>query len=78
MLIEPTPEGHIETPLSDLSPGVDVAKKVNVSQQIVEERMRVLERRADVGRTGVYVNRPLARGESIDRCWPISSPKTLL
>ncbi len=66
MLIEPTPEGHIETPLSDLSPGV-VAKKVNVSQQIVEERMRVLERRADVGRTGVYLNRPLAPDESVEQ-----------
>jgi predicted nucleotidyltransferase len=66
MLIEPTPTGHIETPLSDLSPGV-VAKKVNVSQQIVEERMRVLERRADVGRTGVYVNRPLAPDESAEQ-----------
>ena len=66
MLIEPTPEGHIETPLSDRSPGV-VAKKVNVSQQIVEERMRVLERRADVGQTGVYVNRPLAPDESVEQ-----------
>jgi predicted nucleotidyltransferase len=66
MLIEPTPEGHIETPLSDLSPGT-VAKKVNVSQRIVEERMRVLERRADVGRTGVYLIRPIAPDESVER-----------
>jgi predicted nucleotidyltransferase len=66
MLIEPTPEGHIETPLSDLSPGV-VAKKVNVSQQIVEERLRVLERRADVGRTGVYLIRPLAPDENVEQ-----------
>jgi hypothetical protein len=66
MLIEPTPEGHIETPISDLSPGA-VAKKVGVSQQIVEERMRVLERRADVGRTGVYLIRPLAPDESVEQ-----------
>jgi predicted nucleotidyltransferase len=66
MLIEPTPEGHVETPLSDLSPGV-VAKKVNVSQQIVEERLRVLERRADVGRTGVYLIRPLAPDENVEQ-----------
>ena len=66
MLIEPVPEGHVETPLSDLSPGV-VAKKVNVSQRIVEERMRVLERRADVGRTGVYLVRPVAPDESVER-----------
>ncbi|CAJ36123.1 nucleotidyltransferase domain-containing protein [Methanocella arvoryzae] len=63
MLIEPTPAGHIETPLSDLSPGT-VARKLKVGQQIVEERLRVLERRADVGRTGVYLKRPLAPGET--------------
>ena len=66
MLIEPAPGGHVETPLSDLSPGV-VAKKVNVSQQIVEERLRVLERRADVGRTGVYVSRPIAPDENVEQ-----------
>jgi predicted nucleotidyltransferase len=66
MLIEPTTEGHIETPLSDLAPGI-VAKKINVSQRIVDERMRVLERRADVGRTGVYLVRPVAPEESVER-----------
>jgi predicted nucleotidyltransferase len=66
MLIEPTPEGHVETPISDLSPGA-VAKKVGVSQRIVEERMRVLERRADVGRTGVYLIRPLAPDENVEQ-----------
>lgn len=66
MLIEPTPVGHVETPLSDLAPGV-VAKKLNVSQRIVEERMRVLERRADVGRTGVYLIRQIAPDESVEQ-----------
>jgi len=66
MLVEPTEQGHVETPISDLSPGV-VAKKVSVSQQIVEERMRVLERRADVGRTGVYLVRPLAPDENVEQ-----------
>jgi uncharacterized protein len=66
MLVEPTPEGHTETPLSDLSPG-QVARRVGVSQQIVEERMRVLERRADVGRTGVYLLRPLAPDENVEQ-----------
>jgi predicted nucleotidyltransferase len=66
MLIEPTEAGHIETPLSDLSPGA-VAKKLGVSQNIVEERMRVLERRANVGRTGVYISRPLAPDESVEQ-----------
>ncbi|AFC99534.1 putative nucleotidyltransferase [Methanocella conradii HZ254] len=63
MFIEPTPWGHIETPLSDLSPGW-VAKKIGVGQAIVEERMRVLERRAEVGRTGIYLQRPLAPDEA--------------
>lgn len=66
MLIEPTENGHVETPLSDLAPGV-VARKVGVSQQIVEERMRVLERRADVGRTGVYLHRQLAPDENVEQ-----------
>ena len=66
MLIEPTPEGHTETPLSDLAPG-QVARRAGVSQQIVEERMRVLERRADVGRTGVYLIRPLAPDENVEQ-----------
>ncbi|MCD1294576.1 nucleotidyltransferase [Methanocella sp. CWC-04] len=66
MFIEPTPEGHIETPLSDMSPGL-VAKKLGVSQKIVEERMRVLERRADIGRTGIYMERPLAPDESVEQ-----------
>ena len=66
MLIEPTPEGHVETPLSDLSPGW-AAKRIGVGQAIVEERMRVLERRAEVGRTGVYLNRTLAPEESFEQ-----------
>jgi predicted nucleotidyltransferase len=66
MFIEPTPGGHIETPLSDLSPGW-VARKIGVGQAIVEERMRVLERRADVGRTGIYLKRQLAPDESFEQ-----------
>lgn len=66
MFIEPTPEGHVETPLSDLSPGW-VAKRIGVGQAIVEERMRVLERRADVGRTGIYLHRTLAPEESFEQ-----------
>ena len=66
MLIEPTPEGHIETPLSDVSSGF-AAKKIGVGQAIVEERKRVLERRADVGRTGIYLERHLAPDESFEQ-----------
>ena len=66
MLIEPTPEGHIETPLSDLSSGF-AAKKIGVGQAIVEERMRVLARRADVGRTGIYLERHLGPDEGFEQ-----------
>lgn len=66
MFIEPTPEGHIEMPLSDMSPGL-VAKRLRVGQSIVEERMRVLERRADVGRTGIYLVRALAPDEGVEQ-----------
>ena len=65
MLIEPTAEGHAETPLSDLSPGI-AAKKIGVGQGIVEERIRVLQRRAKVGTTGVYLDRSLAQDEGFE------------
>lgn len=65
MLIEPVPEGHIETPLSDLSSGL-AAKRVGVGQDIVDERIRVLSRRARVGTTGVYLDRTLAPDEGFE------------
>ncbi len=65
MLIEPTAEGHAETPLSDLSPGL-AAKMIGVGQEIVDERIRVLQRRAKVGTTGVYLDRPLAQDEGFE------------
>ncbi len=66
MFIQPVENGHVETPLSDMSPGW-VAKQLGVGQSIVEERMRVLERRADVGRTGVYIKRQLDAEESFEQ-----------
>ena len=65
MLIEPLPNGHVETPLLDLSSGV-VAKRVGVGQDIVDERVRVLNRRARVGTTGVYLDRTLAPDEGFE------------
>lgn len=66
MLIRPSPRGHVEEPISDLSPGV-VARIVGVGQDIVEERIRVLTRRAEVGRTGVYVDRVLSPEEGFEQ-----------
>jgi predicted nucleotidyltransferase len=62
MMIEPIPDGHIEIPISDISPGT-VARKLGVGLDIVNERIRVLNRRSKVGITGVYLNRPLAPDE---------------
>jgi len=65
MLITPTPEGHVETPLSDLSPG-KIASILRISQDTVEERIRVLTRRGEVGRTGVYLKETLHPDESFE------------
>jgi predicted nucleotidyltransferase len=54
VLIVPTEEGHIEIPVSDVEPSY-VAKVLDVSLDIVEERIRVLEKRREVGRTGIFL-----------------------
>ncbi len=53
MLIEPTLKGHVES--SILGREVEVASRLGVSVDIVNERIRVLMRRDDVGRTGVFL-----------------------
>ena len=65
MLIRPTEEGHIEDPITDVSSGV-LARKIGVSQRIVDERKRVLERRSRIGVTGMYLERRLAENESFE------------
>jgi predicted nucleotidyltransferase len=54
VLIIPTEKGHFEIPVSDLQPSY-VAKVLGISIEIVKERIRVLERRREVGRTGVFL-----------------------
>jgi len=53
-LIIPNEKGHIEIPISEIHPSV-VAKTLGVSIDIVLERIRVLSRRREVGRTGIYL-----------------------
>jgi len=62
MLIEPTPNGHIESPV----PGREgvVAKILGVSVSVVLDRVRTLRRRERVGRTGVFLKRSLTPEES--------------
>jgi hypothetical protein len=64
MLIEPTPHGHIESQV--MGREAEVAKKVGVSPDIVRERAQVLTRRADIGRTGVFIERELAPDEAFE------------
>ena len=61
-LIEPTETGHTETPI----PGMEgtVAKILGVGVTIVLDRVRTLQRRERIGRTGVYIKRPLAPDET--------------
>jgi predicted nucleotidyltransferase len=61
-LIEPNEIGHTETPIRGME-GI-VAKKLGIDTRIVQERVRTLERRGKVGRTGVYIKRELSPEES--------------
>ncbi len=54
VLIIPTKKGHREISVFDLQPSY-VAKVLDVSLEIVEERIRVLTRRREVGRTGIFL-----------------------
>ena len=64
VLIEPTETGHLEQGVIDREQ--DVSKKLNVSIGIAQERVRVLTRRDNIGRTGVYLSRTLNDDESFE------------
>mgnify|MGYP007109728626 CR=1 FL=1 len=64
MLIQPTSRGHLETQIQGCE--AEVAKHVGVSVDIVRERVQVLGRRAEVGRTGLFIERELASDESFE------------
>jgi len=61
MLIEPTETGHRESTIQGREGFV--AGLLGVDIMIVQERVRTLERRGKVGRTGVYIKRVLADDE---------------
>jgi len=61
MLIEPTETGHRESSVQGREG--HVAGLLGVETRIVQERVRTLERRGKVGRTGVYIKRVLADEE---------------
>ncbi|MCE4601043.1 MAG: nucleotidyltransferase domain-containing protein [Desulfurococcales archaeon] len=64
VLIIPTERGHVEVELE----GNErlAAKLTGVSLETVEERIRVLSRRREHGRTGVFVKRPVPPGKSVE------------
>jgi predicted nucleotidyltransferase len=64
MLIEPTPDGHVESPV--VGREAEVAKRLCVDMDIVRERVKVLTRRVAVGHTGVFVQRMLGPNESFE------------
>jgi predicted nucleotidyltransferase len=64
LLINPTPDGHIERGV--IGHESEAAKVVGVSIGIVQERVRVLTRRDSVGRTGVYLTHILGPDESFE------------
>jgi len=61
MLIEPAPCGHVESPVAGREG--QVARLLGVDTRIVSERVRTLERRRSVGRTGVFLKHSLEPGE---------------
>ena len=64
ILIEPTAEGHFESPV--VGREAEVARLLGVSVAIVTERVRVLTRRDTIGRTGMYLRIPVRDGESFE------------
>jgi hypothetical protein len=61
MLIEPTSRGHVESQV--VGREGEVARLLGVDTRIVAERVRTLERRRSVGRTGVYLKHTLESSE---------------
>ncbi len=63
-LVQPTDEGHVESPV--VGRESEVARLLSVSTDIVRERVRVLTRRDTVGRTGVFLRLPVPEGLSFE------------
>ncbi|MEM3571217.1 MAG: nucleotidyltransferase domain-containing protein [Candidatus Bathyarchaeia archaeon] len=64
-LIEPIPKGHYETLI--IGKEVEVAKKLGISIDIVKERIRVLLRRDEIGRTGIFLSIELHKNEGFEK-----------
>lgn len=67
VLIEPIEKGHRESQV--VGREGKVAKILGVSLDIVEERVQVLKRRDEIGRTGVFLERELTPDENFEAVW---------
>jgi hypothetical protein len=65
VLILPHDRGHDEIPLNELQTS-ELSRILDVSVEIIDERIRVLERRREVGRTGVFMFEPVPPFESFE------------
>ncbi len=65
VLITPTEQGHKESGV--IGREHEVAHIIGVQPDIALERVRVLTRRSNIGRTGVYLTRPLNDDESFEQ-----------
>ncbi len=65
MLIIPRNYGHLEIPLNEIDKS-EAADILKVSVEIIEERMRVLEKRREIGRTGIFLYEIVPEEESFE------------
>lgn len=64
MLIQPTVRGHLES--SVVGNEEYVAKVLKIPVEVVRNRVRILLRRDDIGRTGIFIQRELAPDETFE------------
>jgi predicted nucleotidyltransferase len=65
VLIVPRKNGHEEIPVNEMQPN-ELAKTLGVCIDIVVERIRVLERRREIGRTGTFLQCRVPPDESFE------------
>lgn len=64
LLIQPTSEGHIESNI--IGKEAEAAKIIGVSTEVVKERVRILTRREETGRTGILVSKDISPDQSFE------------
>ncbi len=74
LLIEPIPEGHLETGV--IGSEVEAARVLGLPLEVVSERVRVLSRRDSVGRTGVFRSIVLEEGTTFEQVLEALSDST--